>query len=328
MLVKFTIEPDALSEAKYYHISNLLQNHWSPYGILVFKISILDKATLNCDHNVRDLLKESYKHFRSNGYPLWLESNSIDWKNMDTPDDLARYHAKFELALIEETRALEFGVPEHETNYCGSVEAAKLPDVSVSNEFKTARQLANSNIPIDQPIADLWAERFQMLAKVSELVTIVDRYAVRNLDNGQKDLLNLFQFLESDSSKCYVTIYSSPDVGRNPVDLDQITEKLKNKVSKLGLKKIKKITLHMSLNHVFSTYAHDRYIRFDGITCAIGKGIEVFRYKKTNANSTFAFKSSQFIHEGRNTEQALRDDKTGTSRLALHNGSWELLPTP
>ena len=328
MLVKFTIEPDALSEAKYHHISNLLQNHWSPYGILIFKILILDNATLNCDHNVRDLLKESYKHFRSNGYPLWVESNNIDWENIDTPNDLARYHSKFELALIEETRALEFGVPEYKTKYCGSVEVTKLPDVSVSNEFKTARQLANSNIPIDHPIAGLWAERFQMLAKVSEQVTIVDRYAAWNLDNGQQDLLNLFQFLENDSSKCYVTIYSSPDAGRNPVDLNQIAEKLKNEVSKLGLKKIKKITLHMSLNHVFSTYAHDRYIRFDGITCVVGKGIEIFRHQNTNANSTFAFKSSQFIHDSRSIEKALRDNKTDTARLALRNGNWQLLPTP
>lgn len=170
---------------------------------------------------------------------------------------------------------------------------------STIQEFEAARQLAHRNIPIGQPIVGLWSERFQMLAKISEQVTIVDRYAAWNFDNDQNDLLNLLKFLENDSPKCYVTIYSSPDAVRNSgeVDLDQIAIKLKNKVSQLGLNRIKKITLHLSPNHVFSTYAHDRYIRFDGITCVIGKGIEVFRNKKINANSTFAFKSSQFIQD-------------------------------
>ncbi len=98
------------------------------------------------------------------------------------------------------------------------------------------------------------------------------------------------------------------------------------KVSQLGLNRIKKITLHLSPNHVFSTYAHDRYIRFDGITCVIGKGIEVFRNKKINANSTFAFKSSQFIQDSRSIEKALRDNKSDTSRLALKK-VWQLVPT-
>ena len=316
--MKFTIEPEALSSAKPYHIRNLLKNHWSPYGILVdvdSKNSILKRQ-----------LREHYTTFQSNGYPLWQETNEIDWASVNDPEDLAKYHHKFELALIEETRALVFGV--NPTKYCGNVEAAELHNVSESDKFESARQLANCNIPIDQPIVDLWAERFQMFAKVSKQITIVDRYAAWNLYNDQDELLNLLQFLENDSPKCYVTIYSSPDVGTDLVDSDQTARKLKNRVSQLGLKKIKKITLHMSLNHVFSTYAHDRYIRFDGITCIIGKGIEVFRYPNTNANSIFAFKSSQFIHDSRSTEEALRDNKTDTSRLALRNGDWQLLSAP
>ena len=319
MLVKFTIEPDALSNAKPYHIRNLLKNHWNPYGILVD----VDSQNSILKHQLR----EYYTTFQSNGYPLWQDTSEIDWASIDDPEDLAKYHHKFELALIEETRALVFGL--NPTKYCGNVEAVELHNVSESDKFESARQLANCNIPIGQPIVDLWAERFQMLVKISKQVTIVDRYAAWNFDNEQNDLLNLLQFLENDSSKCYVTIYSSPDAaGTDLVDSDQITRKLKNRVSQLGLKNIKKITLHLSLNHVFSTYAHDRYIRFDGITCIIGKGIEVFRYPNTNANSIFAFKSSQFINDSRRAEEALRNNKTDTSRLALRNGSWQLLPTP
>lgn len=273
-------------------------------------------------------MKQLYGKFCSGGYPLWQELDHIDWDSMATPTDLEDYHSEFELALIEETRALEFGFPPPLTQYFGGIEAAKLPDVSESAKFEAARQLAHRNIPIGQPIVGLWSERFQMLAKISEQVTIVDRYAAWNFDNDQNDLLNLLKFLENDSPKCYVTIYSSPDAVRNSgeVDLDQIAIKLKNKVSQLGLNRIKKITLHLSPNHVFSTYAHDRYIRFDGITCVIGKGIEVFRNKKINANSTFAFKSSQFIQDSRSIEKALRDNKSDTSRLALKK-VWQLVPT-
>ncbi len=309
MLVTFTIEPDALSDAKYDHILNLLKNHWRPYGILVFTVSILDNTILNCDHNVGDLLKESYKHFRSNGYPIWLESNEIDWASINDPEDLAKYHHKFELALIEEVRALEFGVPEYKTKYFGSVEAAELRNVSASTKFDAAYKLANSKIEDNQPIADLWTERFQVLAKFSKQVTIVDRYAAWNFDNGQNELLTLFQFLEKDSPKYRVTIFSSLDVGRYQVDLDQMKKKLKHGVAKLGLKKIEKVTLHMSPKRVFSDLVHERYIRFDKITCEIDIGIQVFRDKKTKASS-FHFKSSQFIDDSRRAEKKLRDERS------------------
>ena len=310
MLVKFTIEPDALSDAEYDHILNLLKNHWRPYGILVFMVSILDNAILNCDHNVGDLLKESYKHFRSNGYPLWMEANNIDWENIDTPDDLARYHSKFELALIKETRASEFGVPKYKTKYCGSVETAELRNVSASAKFDAAYKLANGKIEDNQPISDLWSERFQGFAKVSKQVTIVDRYAAYNFYDGKNELLNLFKFIEKDSSNCYVTIYSSPDANRyHQVNLSEIEEKLKNEVSKLGLKNIEKVTLHMTPNRVFSDLVHERYIRFDKITCGIDIGIQVFRHNTTRA-SNFHFKSSQFIHDSQSTEKKLRDERS------------------
>lgn len=49
MLVKFTIEPDALSTARASDIRNLLRSWWEPYGILVFPVQILRGSDLKCN---------------------------------------------------------------------------------------------------------------------------------------------------------------------------------------------------------------------------------------------------------------------------------------
>lgn len=328
MLVKFTIEPDALSDAKYDHIFNLLKNHWRPYGILVFKVSLLDNALPSCDHNVKDLLKESYKNFKSTGYPLWLESNNIDWENIDTPDDLARYHAKFELALIEETRALEFGVPEYKTKYCGSVEAAELRNVSASDKFETASQLAHLNIRRNTRVDTIWNKRFSRLAEVSEEVTIVDRYAAWNFCDGNRkvELSKLFKFLDQDSRGCKVTIYSALDGDRYTINPDDIADALLVKVRDLQLTNIQEVILHMPSNDVFSDHFPDRYIRFDKITCIIGHGIEVFRRARCQRDTTFSFKPSRFIDDTKAIEQAfLNAAGDNTVHLAFHAERWSIV---
>ena len=327
MLVKFTIEPDALSTASAPDIRNLL-SWWEPHGILVFPVEILEDSDLKCKQAVKDILQQSYNSFCSGGYPLWQElDRSINWDKIDRDQAWNPYRSMFELALIEETRAsLVFEFPPPSTKCFEGIEVAIWPDISASEKFKAAGKLANNDIEKGTSIDDLWAERFQMLAKVSKQITIVDRYAAWNFYDDQDDLLNLLQFLENDSSKCYVTIYSSPNTNRTYIESDDIGKKLLHMVS--GLQNIEKVTLHMSPNYVFNTDGHGRYIRFGEITCAIDIGIEIFRYPNTRKTSLFSFKSSQFADQRRNNEYTLRHNKTYTLRLALRNGNWQLLPTP
>lgn len=102
--MKFTIEPDALSGVEASDIRNLYKSWWGPYGILVFPVRILKH--LKCKPSIKDMLQSLYTQFRSQGYPIWQKSNHIDWASIQRPVDLAMYHPQFELALIEETRAL------------------------------------------------------------------------------------------------------------------------------------------------------------------------------------------------------------------------------
>ena len=235
--MKFTIEPDALSTARASDIRNLLKSWWEPYGILVFPVKILKDSAINCTPAVKDLLKKSYSRFRSGGDPLWQELDHIDWDSMAKPTDLEDYHSKFELALIEETRALEFGFPPPITQYFGDIEAAKLTDVSESAKFEAVSQLAHRNIRKNTRIDTIWKKRFSRLAEVSKEVTIVDRYAAWNFYDGNRkvELSKLFKFLDQDSRGCKVTIYSDLDGGRYTINPDDIADALLVEVRDLHL---------------------------------------------------------------------------------------------
>lgn len=317
MLVKFTIDPVAIlpnTDTNASNIRNLYNSWWKDYGILVFPFSLLlDPNDLKCDQAVKDLLQRSYQNFNDgSGYPLCenIEPDRIDWNNILEARKLANYDTLFELALIEETRA-EFlssrEPPPPTTQDCGQIEATLFSDFSVSKKFKTAKKLTRKRIKQGEQIDVLWQKRFQSLAKISTQVIIVDRYAAWNFyNNGSQALNNLFRFLEQDSEECNVTIYSASGPVFNPetnrrehIDPVEVAEQLRNVISAPQLENIKRITLFLSLDHYFANNnAHDRYIRFDKLTCGIGIGVKVFRDDMTSESTQFIYMPDKADWEG------------------------------
>ena len=321
MLITFSVEPDALSEiTDAGTFDNLYRNFWIPYGILVDAEG--DASLRLIDSNFADELQNAFKSYKSNGWPYWTIVDEIAWDDILAPDDLAKFQDKFKLALLGEFRAtLALKVPDNNgvySMYCGDIEAIRFQHVTLSKEFARAVRLADDNILVGQSVSQLWEDRFQALAKHSEQITIVDRYALENLASGAVELSKLLEFLQRDSlTGCRVTIYSSSRNMSVP-DIQCIKEILEEQISNIiKCDKIEQCTVFISYDDVFVKRAHDRYIRFGGYTCTIGRGIEVFRESNVRYESDFSLKSPEHLMERRDIEKALRKRRFKSDSIAL-----------
>ena len=292
---------------------------WIPFGILVDAKGV--NSVLNRDNYQtklgrahREYFDQEFKNFQSNGWPLWTMADNIDWQNMSTRADLAQYQDTFSLALIEDTRASVFGIPENEGDLCGNVEAIRFPHAGLSTKFNDARVFGQESIQRGQSVENLWQERFSPLASHTngnQQVTIVDRYAASNIYyNDRNELFNLLKFLHSDSPGCRITIYSSD---RDATNQNEIKERLTDEIAqlRLGRNGIRSITLFLCYDDVFNRYGHDRHIRFGGFTCVIGVGIEIFRGENVGTETEFSLKSPEHIQTYRSRESKIRNRRKG-----------------
>lgn len=317
MLVKFAIEPDALDDADTAQITSLQRYWWTPFGILVDSQgtnSILNSGNYRTKRGSahKDVFQRAFTNFQKNGWPLWAETDSIDWQNMPTRADLARYQDAFALALIEDTRALEFNIPE-DGDFCGGVEAIRFRHAGASTKFYEASLFTQQAIQWGKSVASLWQERFSPLASHSNgnhQVTIVDRYAASNIYDGHNELFNLLKFLQSDSPGCRVTIWSSD---RDATNVNEIKRRLDDGIAQLRLSGngIRSITLFLCYDDVFGRYGHERYIRFGDFTCVIGIGIEIFRGGSVDRETEFSLKSPEHIPTYRDREKEFRNRRKG-----------------
>ena len=314
MLVKFAIEPDALVNAESAAFDSLYRNWWTAYGVLADPQGLGSARAYNSKY--RDELQKAYTNFKDRGYPLFCETRPIDWQQgMQTESDLANYQDEFDLVLLEDTRALVFGVPAGDNDKyskdCGGVEAARFQHADLSTNFASAKLLSEQAIHIDQNTADLWRERFQNLVRYSngnQQITIVDRYIASNIYYNHNELFRLLELISADSSGCSVTIFSS-DSRVN--DFAYVKERIDSNLKRIGLGKagIKRLTMFICYDDVFGKSGHDRYIRFDGMTCAIGVGIEIFRDDVVRRETEFSLKSPDHFETYRRRENQLRKRK-------------------
>ena len=312
MLVKFAIDPDALSCAESDAFYRFYRNWWTAYGVLA---DPQGSGSARAYRKYRDELQNAYKSFDSNGWPLFCETRPIDWQGMQSTSDLAKYRDEFGLALLEDTRALVFGVPDGNggkfSKNCGGVEAARFRHADLSTNFESAKLLSDHAIHKGQSMADLWRERFQNLVRCSngnQQITIVDRYIASNIFGGKSELFRLLEYINADSTGCSVTVFSS---NKDVSDLACVEARVNSWQKQIGLTKagIKRLTMFICYDDVFGGSAHGRYIRFGGITCTIDIGIEIFRDDVVGRRSEFSLKSPKHIETYRNCERELRNRK-------------------
>ena len=288
MLVKFALELDAIDDSTTRAYSRRLIRGWELFGVLVYPSpSDIKERT----ENVRLVpaakalwkatWKQAKKYPRRYRYSPPYDGSGFAFSDIQEPGDLARHH-EFEVAVLEETRALELAIPEGEGKLFGEVEGVRLCDIDESQKFQRSSQLSQELVRIDKSVKVLWQERFQRFAEHSQNVVIFDRFAVR--DDGNQNIQGLFKlldFLDKYANGCEIVIYSSLATATpNSIkaEVDSIKTKLESKIDGLNSNGIKSVEVHLFHDDTFRRPGHDRYIRFNDNIFSIGIGVELFRH--------------------------------------------------
>ena len=295
MLVKFAIDPDAIDDSTSPAHTGRLLKAWEHYGLLVYPCDtdiLREKVGKLSNQTAKTLWQTTWKQVRK--YPRayrWrssCEDFAIDWEKMlDDCFVLAAHNDNFEVALLSGFYAEYLGICDGGSmpfvcSCCkNEVEGVRLSDVDQSKVFKGAEHLSKETIRINKPVKDLWQERFQPFAEHSKDVVIVDQYVV--YDSAIEGLFRLLRLLAQSATGCDVTIYSTvPGEREREEELRSIEKKLTDESDRLkreGRPGIKSIQIRLFPAHRFSTYAHDRHLRFDNNVFHIGRGIRVFRFE-------------------------------------------------
>ncbi|MDE0394255.1 MAG: hypothetical protein OYK82_05700 [Gammaproteobacteria bacterium] len=291
MLIRFAIETKAIdSSATRAHIKRLL-DQWE-LGILVYPRRG-DPALWNTISGLaptaRKLWKETWeKVVKNNGNVYrWVPGHgpAFEWNKIDAPEALALAHNEFEVAVLEESRAVALEVPDGESRRCGKVEGIRLCDVDVSEEFTDSRTLGTESIDIGDSIQDIWSSRFQRFAAHSRRVVVVDQYAVQK--NNLDGVLRLLRLLDGDAKRCGVTIYSCLD--RDGRGAGRVEHSIRSMASRLGGSGVAWIDVRLFHGKEFKVPAHDRHLRFDNGVFRIGRGMRVFEHPHTKEATDVTF---------------------------------------
>ena len=278
MLVKFALELDAIDGNVRKQDLEFLMETWEDFGILVhptFK-DIENAKEKSRTPKARKLWIDTWTFVRKKNLSLRfqpLNEGSFDWKKIQSDDDLAQHSGKFEVALLEETRAEVLGIGDGETKKFDEIEGVRFADYPLWRaEFQKAslpRIASLTYIASGSDREDIWEKYFRRLAEFSQEIVIVDRYAVQ-----EPDIQGIFWLLErlTDISKSStIQINSSVNVqrgqDRRPYEIEeQFKKKFQNKSV---------ITTKVRLfddRDPMSKIAHDRHIRFDNYVIGIGRG--------------------------------------------------------
>ena len=286
MLVKFALEPDAIDNSTTQACNNRLIQAWERFGVLVYpnpRDSFIKAIIANLRQGPQRRWQRTWaqvlRHPRRFRYSSEFDADDFAFSDIEGPRDLAQRH-EFEVAVLEETRALELDILDGDGKFFGNVEGVKLCDVDQSQKFQLSYQLSQEIIRINKPVDDLWQERFQRFAEYSQNIVIFDRFAVRDDANQNiSGLFRLIDLLDRDARGCNITIYSSPDPNINQqAAVESIRNNLQSKSGGLNGSGIRSVEVRLFLDRIFRVPGHDRHIRFDDNIFSIGIGVELFRY--------------------------------------------------
>ena len=286
MLLKFALEPDAIDNSTTQACNNRLIQAWERFGVLVYPnprdasiTAIIANLHQAPQRRWQRTWAQVLRHPGRYRYSPMSGAGEFDFSDMQEPGDLAQVD-EFELAVLEETRALELDIPEGEGKLFGDVEGVRLCDVDQSQKIQHSRRRSEEIVRIGKSVEDLWQERFQLFAQYSRNVLIFDRYAVRDDDNQNiQGLFRLLEFLDRDANGCEIVIYSSPDPSRNVAEeVGSTRSALESKAAELNDNGIESLEVRLFRDDRFRRPGHDRHIRFNDNIFSIGIGVELFRH--------------------------------------------------
>lgn len=177
-----------------------------------------------------------------------------------------------------------------------------------SVNFSNSIKYSNMDITDGENILGVWASRFESLAQHTSVITIFDRYCIKNLveDIERNRKTSIEKFVELlfavERDELSIEIYSADEALGSHVYVE-VHKFLNQTLPGKPYFNSKKISIHINAckDVYFKTYCHERFLRFDGHVMDVGNGMQLFRdfpisnmsfnikhYTFTNFNTTLA----------------------------------------
>lgn len=294
MLVTFAIDEEALKITKGNELI-LVPAHerllylWARLGVLM-----LDSNVKNAVQGLPQSLRKAWKTALSVNR---VESIPVNWKGFSEVSsgvDLVILNERVDLACLEDRKADCVGVPSAKVS-CqpeGLVfEVCRFACADQSNAFKGARYLADEGILKGTLIEEIWDKRFSKLARLCKHVTVVDRYAVKEMCEGtgidQSGLENFLCFLGRQSYQYSTRIYAAKCSDMTETAIRGSVARLFESINR---NIFRQLTICLVEERTFKARIHDRWIRFDNTVCEIGIGVSLFKGNVARSASTFTAK--------------------------------------
>ena len=350
--IKFAVEPEALANenpetaAEMEFLKNRIYElvaFWDSLGTFVDPDSALrllrerlDDPDLAWDPGQLEFLKSTIKRNVNSSIHI-LESDEgedlkIWWEDTENPESgdlsmkIEEWLPDFEIALVGRRIASSIDLthgkdcidipPDNPVDFMDVVRW----EYGISRSCKK-RELDRfltpyyqSGIDTSDRTSEVWAERFRPFAQGSNEVIIVDRYVAKNIEN--RELLNVLNNLDRDSSGCDVVIYSAILSDDDMPSFATIEEQLERKVNRLSGSGVNSVSLFLCREDTFAKHAHDRYIRFGGFTCTIGHGTDIFRGERVGIDSDYSLKLPNLVGERLSKEKQLLRTKQRKFRFS------------
>ena len=316
MLVKFALELDAIDGNVRADDLNILMKTWGNFGILVHPTPKDGAKIKNVSENLEQIdAKKCWTTMWTTvvkGNPSLrlqpLNEVSFDWEKIQSADDLAQHSGKFEVALLEETRAEVLGIGVDKTKKFDEIEGVRFANHSL---WPARFERDPFYIKEGSDRKDIWEKNFYRLAEFSQEIVIVDRYAVQ-----EPGIQGVFWLLErlteiAKSSKIQVNAglksQQGQDRGRYEIE-DEFKRKFHDKRIITT-----EVRLFDDLNPM-SKIAHDRHIRFDNYVIGIGRGpAAIFSSEKISAGTDV---HTRILHRGEKEEK--EKELEGNSARIVH----------
>lgn len=303
MIVRFAIDTDALGmddtsapvrRACHERVIKL----WTDLGVLVYaggsklRDSDLVTAIRELPQDVRKRWQAALKSNRATpGPPSWQGLALVE-----ETADLDGLQQLLQVAYLHEVRGGLLGIADGDAaKMVGAIEIVRFDCADQSETFRKAADLCQSHIAEGEAVSDVWRTRFQALAQHTRNITVVDRYAVKQVADrvwatgpacGHSGLRRLLTELDGvHVGSRGVTCFSAWDGDR-----DHIRRCVGDVAGLMRRGGLRELRLFMATDRDFGAIAHDRFIRFDNSVCEVGTGLDVLDGQSVRRTSTFTMK--------------------------------------
>lgn len=321
MLFPFVIEQDAMYDAtgtnqlrQLNRIHEVILHTWSTAGILIGQQNdLLSTNFWQIVNRMPDSIRKKYQDAHRQKRLRYRKVESVEsaFPRINHVNDLQTVVSKAEVVALEEDTfellALEQNHQLSAKIFNQALEIVPVLSLREAEAYRDAIAARGNDIPSGTPTAQVWRNWFRPIAEFGSHISIVDRYAGRNLlnaiNNGtdsHNGLASFLRHLNDATTKSNVKIYTAIEIKSQYYEINQNLQILARQRGGIRF-----LELIVADDGDFARLSHDRYFRFDDIRLSVGTGVEVFNGEQVFRNSQYSMQIVDASHQCHQTESRL-----------------------